>query len=110
MRLLSFPGCCTANVLSGLGGTTNAEHGIFSSHTASKLKGLIIQELDLFSKDMAVLTITTNDQQKTANKVLGELGFLHSPWMSKEHHSETKLRLWYMPTDMWPSIRANLEL
>ena len=93
MKSTSFPGCCTARVLRDFGGTSLA-----LDRKAGRTKVSIKRWLESQIKNWAghsCLIVTTNSEQTTANKVLKELGFKHSAWMSKLQHPEAKLRLWW---------------
>lgn len=93
MKSVNFPGCCTAKVLHNLGGTPLAA-GRKSNWPEEKLKAWLMVKIRNY-RGRSCLVVTTNDQQTTVNKVLKELGFEHSAWMSKTQHSESKLRLWW---------------
>ena len=101
MHLHDFHGCCTATILTGFGGTSTAEYGSYKQPNYSELRDEIVSQLNSTPSKFAVVTATTNDQQTIANKVLEDLGFKHSKWMTKTQHSETKLRLWFMPMMDW---------
>lgn len=99
MQLTSFAGCCTAKIITGLGGTATAEHGRGLNITDRHMKELLREKVDYCRRmGYAVVTITTNNQQEQANRVLEEEGWEGSTWMSKTQHPETKLRLWWKPT------------
>jgi len=93
MKRSEFPGCCTAFVCHDLGGTS-----LSSGHKGPVAKARIKEWLKKTRQNLngkACLVVMTNDDQQTANSVLLELGFKHSAWMSKKHHSESKIRLWW---------------
>lgn len=98
MHLIDFGGCCTAKILIGLGQTENAEYMPESELSVEQIKSFIGRQLNNQRVyGMAVLTVTTNNEQVNANAALLECGFEHSIWMSKGQHPETKLRLWWFP-------------
>ena len=95
MLIKEFPYCCTALIAADFGESMLAYGGDFvvdEKHLTKKFKENIE-----FYKNMgkAMLVATTNNEQKTANKVLKSLGFRGSKWMSKKQHPETKVKLWY---------------
>lgn len=96
MEIKSFPGCCTARIVIGLGNSPAADNFLSHTNTEEELKQELNQAITSarYIGD-AVLVAITNDEQKKANKVLREMGWKHSKWMSKETHRNTKVRLWY---------------
>ncbi len=96
-KIESFPSCCTARVLVDFGESEVADWGDHEVTTAT-MKSSIKRQIESWrSYGIAMLTATTNNEQPTANKVLRDLGFKHSKWMSKDIHPETKVRLWWLP-------------
>jgi hypothetical protein len=95
MKSTSFPNCCTATVLYDFGGTAlSAGDKTFTS--AKVIRNYLRKEMDA-ARDYHCLVVMTNSEQEVANKVLLEMGFEHSPWMRKYQHSESKIRLWWLP-------------
>jgi hypothetical protein len=93
----NFPCCCTARVLVDFGESEVSEGGAFRV-SKNDMKEEIQREINYYKKQgIAFLSATTNNEQKTANKVLKELGFKCTKWMSKNIHPETKVRLWWLP-------------
>lgn len=101
IQIRDFAGCCTAKVLCGLSGTATAEYGSHRKASKDVIKKSLtsIIELHKYEGAMAVLTVTTNNKQTTANQALRELGFKHSRWCSKKQHPNTKVRLWWLPVN-----------
>ena len=94
MYIREFPGCCTAVIIASLG-PANASY-------TPNAETLTKEELDKVVMDSrisgnAVITAMTNSEQKEVNKILKGYGFLSSGWLSKEHHPETKVKLWWYP-------------
>jgi len=93
MKAQNFPNCCTARIVYDFGGTRLS--GMDTEPTNENvLKRQIKDEMRWSSRGRLFVAITNSDQ-KTAAKVLRELGFSHSKWLSKAQHSETKMRLWW---------------
>lgn len=92
-----FPLCCTAVVLKDFGESV-VSGGTHKKPNKVKLKSEIAAKMEMYSKygTTACITAITNSEQTVANEVLKELGFRHSPWMSKKAHPETKIRLWWL--------------
>lgn len=95
MNSASFPGCCTATILHNFGGT-DITVGTRTRKSKEAIRKYLQQKLD-WAKGYHCLVVITNSEQKAANAVLKELGFEHSDWMSKYHHPESKIRLWWFP-------------
>ena len=65
-------------------------------YTELQVENFIKKTIDVHRKyGKAMVVVTTNSEQKIANKVLRKLGFNHSKWSSKKQHKDTKIRLWY---------------
>jgi len=95
MRINSFPGCCTAVILSEFGESSVAEGGP-KKITKEEVKEYIEKQMKVYKHvGHAMVVITTNNQQIITNSVLLELGFSKSRWMSKKQHPGTKVRLWH---------------
>jgi len=62
-------------------------------------QALLNELLSLKLKGNAVVIAFTNNKQREGNKLLREVGFKRTKWMSKTHHPETKLRLWWKQLD-----------
>jgi hypothetical protein len=92
---LDFPYCCTMKVLAGFGQSMVAEGGPVN-RSEQEIRGFIEGE-KAANANMAALVVTTNDEQTTVNKVLRELGFKGTKWMTKKQHSETKVKIWWLP-------------
>lgn len=100
MEIRNFPGCCTMKVAVGLGDTRTAEYNAYGSTDADDVEEELLELVEGYKEaGMAVLTVTTNNQQKVANKVLKRMGFSHSKWCSKTQHPETRVRLWWLPLE-----------
>lgn len=93
MHESEFPMCCTAKVVCDFGGTRTSA-GNQGPTDEDELRKWLRNKIRYKSKG-TVLVAMTNSTQKVANKVLRELGFSHSKWMSKSQHRSTKLRLWW---------------
>lgn len=101
MLIKSYPNCCTAKVVVGFGQTETADYGIRPENnelSVEEIKASLGKTLNRMH-GMAVVSCITNDQQVNANQALEECGFLSSDWMSKQQHPETKVKLWWFPTN-----------
>ena len=92
MKLVQFPGCCTAFIGHNFGGTPLAA-GKKSVTAKTEIRQWL--KLRINTHGSGCLVVMTNSQQTAANSVLLELGFKHSAWMSKQQHPESKIRLWW---------------
>lgn len=93
MKQKSFPGCCTARVLHDLGGTS-LSMGKKDDWPEAKLKAWLESKVKTHKGDNCLVVIT-NNKQTVANKILKDLGFGSSGWMSKSQHSESRIKLWW---------------
>ncbi len=94
MKTASFPNCCTATVLYDFGGTHIS--GLDRQPTnENDLRTWIQERMRYATGSGRLYTAITNSDQKVAAKVLRGLGFSCTKWMSKQQHSETKMRLWW---------------
>jgi hypothetical protein len=94
LQIKEFPACCVMSIAINFGGTDTSAWQVAKSE--DKIRSFLEREIEYeIRRGNAALVATTNNNQKIANKVLHELGFAHSKWMSKHHHPETKVRLWW---------------
>jgi hypothetical protein len=93
MRQTDFPGCCTAQILYDLGGTTLSA-GRKSNYRKSDIEDWLDDELKM-AEGTVCTVIITNDTQLQVNNLLVKRGFKHSAWMKKKQHSDSKIRLWW---------------
>lgn len=91
-----FPMCCTARIICDFGGTLTSA-GDTGPTDEAELRKWIKGRMKYKSRGTVMVGIT-NSSQKIANKILLELGFSHSKWMSKAQHRGTKMRLWWKQT------------
>ena len=98
MKSQGFPNCCTARILSDFGGT-RLSAGDREPTNEDEMRAWVQQRMSYAARGQ-VFVIITNSAQDIANKVLRELGFSHSKWMSKAQHRETKMRVWWKQARM----------
>ena len=102
--LREFPYCCTAKVLVDFGETATSEGGSWLA-SEENMRIVIKEELQsLWSEGHALVAATTNNKQKTANKVLRSLGFKRTIWMRKKLHPETLVALWHLNMEKYTSL------
>lgn len=101
MQNTGFPFCCTGEVIYKFGQSpTNATGHIVPKE--SELRAEIIEALNTYKAyGYAFICATLNQEQKVARKVLYNMGFKYSGWMSKTKHSETDVRLYWFPLEKW---------
>lgn len=97
----SFPSCCTAGVLVGMGRTSvgDGESQIHSPNRAD-IDLVVAQELRRqmrweLAEGHAMLTAVVNSDQKQVLRVALKMGWKASKWMSKRQHQETKVKIIY---------------
>ena len=96
MQVLPFPGCCTAGVLTGFGGSSTAAYGYRDDpRTEEQLFDEIGQHLDnCHRRGWAMVFATTTGQQEKANRVLPRIGFQKIDETAKANHREYPLLGW----------------
>lgn len=98
IQIRSFPFCCTAKVLCNFGETRTSEggsHSVEYERIKYEVARLMRSHLTVGYGTDAILTAITNNEQKVANKVLRELGWKSTKFVSKQAHPDTKVKLWY---------------
>jgi hypothetical protein len=100
MESISFPSCCTARILIGMGASATADHrasresvGATPFSLATNILGYI---LSAKSEGLAQLVAVVNDEQKAADTILRRLGSTHTTWMESANHT-TKTRTHILP-------------
>ena len=98
MKLLSFPGCCTARVLTGFGQSDTGawEHRPVKPYTEHSFFEIAKEHLrDAGRARAAIVTATTTQEQTTAIAVLPKLGFVCvAKDVKKEAHRGNSLSMW----------------
>ena len=93
ISITQLPGCCTANVISGFGGSRTQHHGALTAEALKKemaLYALNYWEYELGRQGVTIATLTT--EQTTAIELLRELGWTEVPQTyAKPKHPETEL-------------------
>jgi hypothetical protein len=92
----AFPFCCTARILCNFGESITSEGGAIEVDAGSMEKE-VQAHIEHYRGSIALLVATTNNQQKTAYKVLKKLGFKSTKWISKNTHGDTKVKMWWKP-------------
>jgi len=103
-----FPYCCTMKILAGFGQSEVAEGGSLIVHEDT-IRAFIERKKEEYNH-LAALVITTNTEQTIVNKVLVSMGFKKTKWMSKDQHSNTKVRIWWLPLHEAPAVKPAKKL
>ena len=91
----SYPGCCTAKILFGFGGSNTAMYGGRAQPAPHTLSNEISRCMEHAVRDgQGILTAATTTEQTVANDVLAKLGWTKAMESHKDNHSETRLILW----------------
>ena len=115
MQGVSFPQCCTANILIGMGASATAGFDAMQASrsngtTDAEMASQFIRHMDNAKRyGLATLVVTLNSDQTQANRVLEsmrKLGWRSSNWMTKRNHKETQLRIWYFRVDQYTLKRG----
>lgn len=103
MKIVGFPGTCTAKVATGFDANNGNDAGralwgeMPVPDTVEAMQLWVIDSIvEMKQKGNAVLIFTTRSTQDIINKTLLKMGVGHSPWMDKDRHSDTQLRVWYV--------------
>lgn len=98
MEIRQMPGCCSAKLIVGFGGTVITSVGSARQPNKGWLKHQLKQEIGYIKRDGNGLAVAyTNNQQTVANEVLQEMGFFNSGKVSKRKHPETQVIMWWLP-------------
>ena len=91
----SFPGCCTAKIITGLGGSSTVSHAPGQQPDEKELAAELTKHMEQQTLDgNGILVITTTSEQTVAETVLPKLGWQKCMTSHKKRHSETILTLW----------------
>lgn len=99
-RLIDFPGCCTAKILTGFGQSDTAEyayrpaHGMTFEQMYAECESMI--EVQKRGGRVALIFATTNSDQKMGEQVLEKLGFQRTLEVSKTQHSDKTVTGWWV--------------
>lgn len=99
-RLIDFPGCCTAKILTGFGQSDTAEyayrpaHGMSFEDMYAECESMI--EVQKRGGRVALIFATTNSDQKMGEQVLEKLGFQRTLEVSKSQHSDKTVTGWWV--------------
>jgi len=112
MKYTDFPACCTASVVLGFSDITGGAHLAGNRYGGTSIP----QDLDQSNEDAlrsflrwqrreghALVTAITNSDQVEAGRMLSKLGFRCSRALTKKHHPETTIRLWWFALDSLPT-------
>lgn len=109
MQVTSFPGCCTAKVITGFGQEQNAGWGIAPNRTYTDRE--MAQEVmrlvrgPQVGRHNGIVCATLTSRQTQGSRVLRALGFVSSEHKDKTGHRETRLELLYAnPGELMDSI------
>ena len=93
ISITQLPGCCTANVISGFGGSRTQHHGALTADQLKQEMALYAVnnwEYELGRQGVTIATLTT--EQTTAIELLRGLGWTEVPQTyAKPKHPETEL-------------------
>lgn len=99
-RLIDFPGCCTAKILTGFGQSDTAEYAyrpardITFEQMYAECESMI--EVQKRGGRVALIFATTNSDQKMGEQVLEKLGFQRTLEVSKTQHSDKTVTGWWV--------------
>lgn len=100
IKIEMFPACCTGVLMSAFGGYAAVGGVEYDQDGREQPEQVIHRTVSAtiqnaaFNGD-AFVCVTSNNKQVRLNKILRELGFESTPWMSKKKHVNTKVRIWW---------------
>ena len=97
MNRISFPGCCTAQILNGFDSINTMQWNLKQSVPTKE--ELLEQCHKSRQAGQGILVAILTNTQKEGLKVLKECGFTRTRAISKTHHPETKLILLWKALD-----------
>ena len=96
MTTQEYPNCCAIAIIGSFQETNVTYNRSSLQFTKEEIKEYIERCIRVERvRGRGMISCATNNQQETANSVLFELGFQCTKWVSKTHHPETKVRLWF---------------
>lgn len=106
MQLRAFPGCCTAHVLTGFGGTPTASIVPDKTYTDETMFADIAEKLEESHRArMALVFAATTTQQEMANRVLPRIGFIKIDESAKDAHADFALIGWVFRLNLADAVR-----
>ena len=99
-RIIAFPGCCTARILTGFGGSSTADYAYRPEGNRlekGELTEFLKKQIPFHERSgsVAIIFATTNSDQKQAMKELKDFGFIHTRAVSKRQHPDKDLVGWH---------------
>lgn len=94
MKLVAYPGCCTARVMVGFGGTDTANYAYRPEHKiyAKDVVQYVDVNLEYWERSgIAIIHAIINTQQTEASEGLLRSGFVRNTQASKNQHAEVDL-------------------
>ena len=103
MRLIDFPGCCSAKILTAFGQERNAVYGMGTDDvTQVKLESLLTYER-MIEVGLVVAILTQN--QTVGIDLLLKNGFVQGPWVRKNKHHDTQIATFTLELPKWEPIK-----
>lgn len=101
LKSTEFPWCCTGKIIFNFGeSSVNASGGFTPSE--EDLRRQVVEQMGICKQyGHAFVCATVTQEQKIARRVLYNMGFKYSKWMSKSKHPENQVRLYWYPLSEW---------
>lgn len=94
MRTQSFPGCCTTDVITGLGSSANSSQNSGDGWSLQQVFDYLRSKMQ-HNYSGAMLTAIATHQQTNFIKVARILGCREGPWAKSRAHRNTRTKLFY---------------
>ena len=103
MQTQGFPGCCTTDIITGLGTSINSSQNSGNGWSLQQVFNYLHQKMDR-NYSGAMLTAICTHQQTNFIKVARILGWREGPWAKSKAHRNTRTKLFYwLVTDGIPA-------
>lgn len=108
MEIHDFVNCCNVRIIHGFGGTELRLSGPRESQRVDEIKHYLNRQIKIHEKVYSLLLATTNQEQRSANAALKDVGFECIGPIYKMKHPESKLFFWYYVTG-WTNEQDFIE-
>lgn len=98
MQIHEFVNCCNVKIIHGFGGTGLRLSGPREAQGVDEIKHYLNRQIKNHEKVYSLLLATTNEEQRSANAALKDVGFECIGPIYKMKHPDSKLFFWYYVT------------
>lgn len=96
VRALDAPFCCAAKFLADFGEESDAQGGDSGTMEDDAMRDKVLAQIETYKGyGFAFLCVILTDNQKTARRVLFNMGWKYSNWMKQAKHDHDLRLYWY---------------